>query len=174
MNRVMFRFTVLLIMAFLAAGCSGNGREEGEVKTADSAKVEKMTPADLGKAVADNYVEVMNKVIELLKDKPPVEEVKPKVETLKETYIQKFVALGERRESFTQAERASADSRISMGVMQIPGATYTQYSDIQRYYMQENLEMGNLIASFNIITQYASFELLKKQEPQEAERLGIE
>lgn len=174
MNRVISSFTVLLIMVFLASGCSGNGREEGEVKTTDSPEVEKMTPAELGQAVADNYVEVMNKVIGLLKDKPPVDEVKPKLETLKETYIQKFVALGERRDTFAQADRAAADSRISMGISRIPEATYAQYSDIQRYYMQENIEMGNLIASFNIITQYASFELLKKQEPREAERLGIE
>jgi len=28
--------------------------------------------------------------------------------------------------------------------------------------------------SFNIITQYANFDLLKKQEPEEAKRLGIQ
>ena len=35
-------------------------------------------------------------------------------------------------------------------------------------------ELANEIAQFNVITQYANFELLKKQLPEEAERLGIE
>ena len=32
----------------------------------------------------------------------------------------------------------------------------------------------NLVGSLNIITQYADFDLLKKQAPEEAKRLGIE
>jgi hypothetical protein len=33
--------------------------------------------------------------------------------------------------------------------------------------------VANLIASFNIIGQYANFDLLWEQTPEEAERLGI-
>ena len=33
--------------------------------------------------------------------------------------------------------------------------------------------MANLIAAFNIIGQYANFDLLRRQAPDEAERLGL-
>jgi hypothetical protein len=165
MNKMRFSIISLLAILFMMAGCSGNG--QGEVG-------EKMTPVELGKAIAANYVEVMNKVINLLKDTPPGIEVKPKLEELKETYVQKFVAFGKQRETLSAADKATTDSQISMGISKIPMATYNRYTEIQKHYMGSDTGMANLIASFNIITQYASFELLKKQEPEEAKRLGIE
>ena len=42
------------------------------------------------------------------------------------------------------------------------------------HYAKIDAELAALIGSFNIITQYSQFELIKKQEPAEAERLGIE
>ncbi len=44
----------------------------------------------------------------------------------------------------------------------------------QHYYGTENYELSKNISSFNIIMQYAQFELVKKQAPDEAARLGIE
>jgi len=46
--------------------------------------------------------------------------------------------------------------------------------DIYNSYPEDDLAFKNLLASFNILTQYADFDLLKQQAPEEAARLGIE
>ena len=50
---------------------------------------------------------------------------------------------------------------------------FKPFSEGQQFYMKKDPNLGKLIKDFNIITQYAFFDLLKKQDPKEAERLGI-
>ena len=51
---------------------------------------------------------------------------------------------------------------------------YQSYKTLYEYYADDDLSFANLLASFNILTQYADFELLKAQDPEEAARLGIQ
>ena len=51
---------------------------------------------------------------------------------------------------------------------------WERYTEIQGHYASGDVEFGNLIADFNVITQYADLDLLKQQAPDEAARLGIE
>ena len=65
------------------------------------------------------------------------------------------------------------DAAIGMSINTVPGDVFTAYSKGQSAYQAKDAGLGDLITSFNILTQYANFELLKKQAPEEAKRLGI-
>ena len=48
-----------------------------------------------------------------------------------------------------------------------------QHAPMKLYKGMEMIAFMNLSASFNVITQYAAFELPRKQNPDEADRLGL-
>ncbi len=85
--------------------------------------------------------------------------------------MQKLVELGHKREALDESDRSTVN-RTTMAVLgRISPDLYEAYRAAQRNYAGS--ETGELIASFNTITQYMNFELLKRQEPAEAERLGL-
>ena len=142
-----------------------------EKKTEQKAE---MSPKEIGQQVGEIYGETLGKVVELLKDKPEPSEVLAKVEALKEETIAKMVELGRKREALDAAGRSTVDSQILMKANSLNrDPMYSSFNDIQMHYFQ-NRDFHKLVISFNIITQYANFDLLKKQEPEEARRLGIQ
>ena len=132
-----------------------------------------MSPADLGDAIGTLYVEAIGAVTEELGPRPEPEALRPKLETMKEGYVSKLVAYGRAREAMAEADRATVDSKIGSAMMRVPNETWTAYSEGQQHYFSSDSDLADLIASFNVITQYANFDLLEKQEPDEAKRLGI-
>ena len=54
----------------------------------------------------------------------------------------------------------------------LPATTFEAYQQTLTDY-RDDPDLSDLIASFNIIGQYANFDLLRDQEPDEAARLGI-
>ena len=132
------------------------------------------TPQELGDEIGKVYVGTLEEVTRLVENQPAAAEVKAKVADLKEQAIQQLVELGKQREALSEADRAVVTSRIGMALSSIGSADwYTQFSEAVSYYNKEDSDLSAMLASFNIIGQYAQFELLKQQEPQEAERLGI-
>ena len=160
-KRIILWLPVVFLVAFSACGDSG--------KETSSA----MTPEQLGKAIADVYVKCMTKVTDMTAEKEDVSILKPKLETYQEEVISKLVELGKKREAMGIDDRATVDRNISAGFSALPREIYTRYNEGYKHYAGVDRETGNLIASFNTITQYANFDLLKKQNPKEAERLGI-
>ena len=65
------------------------------------------------------------------------------------------------------------DAAITAGLGALSPELYDAFQEGQAYYQAQDLELGNLIAAVNIITQYANFDLLRGQEPEEAARLGL-
>lgn len=128
---------------------------------------------ELGKTIADIHLESMKKVNELMKDRPAAQDLTPKVASLKEETIKKLVELGKKVQSLDQAGKKKVELKVSMAFSSMPADVFKAYSEGQQFYMKTDNNLAKLISSFNIITQYAFFDLLKKQEPQEAERLGI-
>ena len=157
---------LLLPVVFLAvfSACGDSGEETPAVNT----------PDQLGKAIGDTYVKCMTEVADMTAKKEDAATLKPKLETLKEEVIGKLVELGKKREAMETAERATVDRSISAGISAIPREVYSRYTEGYKHYAGVDRETGNLISSFNVITQYANFDLLKKQNPKEAKRLGIE
>jgi hypothetical protein len=131
------------------------------------------TPADLGDAIGELYVAAYADVVALLGDRPTPETALAGLGELKEDYIGRLVALGREREALAEADRAAVDARISAAVRQVPADTFAAYQDALDAY-RDDPEVTSLITSFNVIGQYANFDLLRAQEPEEAARLGLE
>jgi hypothetical protein len=131
------------------------------------------SPDELGKAIADNYLEALKKLNELMKDKPDAKDLAPKVDALKEETIKKMVELGKKVAALDDAGQKKVNAKVSMSFSSLPGDVFKAFSEGQQHYMKADTKLGNTIKDFNIITQYAFYDLLKKQAPKEAERLGI-
>lgn len=174
---------ILAALSLMLMACGGSGEKAagseaaGESAPLMETKTEtpaELTPAELGKKIGDLYVQALSEVTEMLKEKPEVAEVRPQVEQLKEKYIQQLVELGRKREALDSSARAAADSQIMIKVNALSRESwYATFNEVQQHYFQDR-DFHKLVIGFNIIGQYANFDLLKKQEPEEAQRLGIE
>jgi hypothetical protein len=131
------------------------------------------SPDELGKAIADNQLEALKKLNELMKSQPEPKDLTPKVDALKEETIKKMVELGHKVAKLDAAGQKKVDAKVSMAFGNTPGDVFKAFSAGQQFYAKKDPSLGKTIKDFNIITQYALFYLLKKQEPKEAERLGI-
>jgi hypothetical protein len=131
------------------------------------------SPDDLGKAIADNYLTALKKVNELMKDRPEPADLSPKVEALKEETIKQMVEVGHKVAKLDDAGKKKVDAKVSMALGNTPGDVFKAFSEGQMFYQKKDPNLGKNIKDFNIITQYGLFDLLKKQAPKEAERLGI-
>ena len=165
------------LTVFACGGGEGNSTETQPASQAVETKAEQkaeMSPAEIGQQISELYRKTMGNLVELLEDKPEASAVQPDVEALKEACVNEMVDLGRKREALDQAGRATVDSQISSKVYSFSkDPVFTSFNDIQQHYFQ-NRDFHKMVMSFNIITQYANFDLLKKQEPAEAQRLGIE
>lgn len=168
-----------LTIPFVIWACGGeneNGMEtvsQEKSKASQAEQKTEMTPEEIGQRVGDLYVESMRQLVNLLESKPEPSQVQAKVEKLQEDTITKMVELGRKREALDTSGQSKVDSQIRMKMNSFyDDPVFTSFNDIQQHYFQ-NQNFHDLVMSFNVITQYANFELLKKQEPEEAERLGI-
>lgn len=150
---------------------AGEPAPAAEVKAQTPAE---MTPVELGRKIGDLYVQSLSEVTEMLKDKPGIAAVRPQVEHLKQEYVLQLVELGRKREALDASGKATVDSQIMMKVNGLSREPwYATFNEVQQHYFQDQ-DFHKLVISFNVIGQYANFDLLKKQEPEEATRLGIE
>lgn len=174
----------ILLIAFLAAvfslSCSKgtkNGTDTTAVSDTSSAVVpdEPMNPKELGEEIGSVYLKALEDVTVLIKDKPDAAEIRPAVEELKEANIQILVGFGKLREEMNPSDRGLVDLAI-MGKLDSLSKVewYTTYTTVISEYASTDRDFYDLLSSFNIIGQYANFDLLKSQEPEEAKRLGIE
>jgi hypothetical protein len=173
---------VLCAFALLfASACGGDdsgsstATTTGAESTTATAQAAEMTPDEIGAAVGATWADAMQELVALLESKPESSAIKSQVEQLKERYVVKLVALGRLREALSDSDKA----RVSAGITKALEASadepwFTSYMDIYDGYSDGDLDFANLLASFNILTQYADFDLLKQQAPEEATRLGIE
>jgi len=156
--------------AAVGCGSSDDGAESGGDAGSTAAAT---TPEEIGAQVVAVYTETMAEVVELMEPRPDAATLAPELEKLKEYAIGQLVALGKQREALDADGRAASDAVVRDGLSSLSPELYAQYQEGQSYYLSQDMELGNLIASFNIITQYADYDLLRSQEPDEAERLGL-
>jgi hypothetical protein len=167
--------------SLFASACGGDdsgsstATTTGAESTTATAQAAEMTPDEIGAAVGATWADAMQELVALLESKPESSAIKSQVEQLKERYVVKLVALGRLREALSDSDKV----RVSAGITKALDASadepwFTSYMDIYDGYSDGDLDFANLLASFNILTQYADFDLLKQQAPEEAARLGIE
>jgi hypothetical protein len=177
---------ILLVTAgLLLAACGGSDDPTATTAAGGSATTAAATPTseaaaalganELGDQIGAVYVGSIEAVAVLLKDKPEAATVKAQVEDLKASTITKLVELGKAREAMSTSDRAKVDFQINAALTAAGSKDwYTTYNDVWKHYSAADAEFGNVIAAFNIIGQYANFDLLKQQLPEEATRLGIQ
>lgn len=181
-NMIKSNFTGLFItlaLIAMAVGCSnsGGGNQQGgagdqQVSVPESAQ-------ELGKKISNDYWEAMGELKAMVQPKPEAGELKPKVQAMRDKYIERFVAYGKAIEAKGESyknEVTSAQNRAEAERRYAPNSDAIDISwlgEAVNYYRPKDNDLGNMIADVNIITQYAYFDLLKQQRPKEAERLGI-
>lgn len=170
-------YAIVVVLAGLvmvvAAGCGGGEQASATGEQAAAQAPAAMSPAELGEAIGNVYKEAIEDVAAAMADRPEAAALRPKLETMKEGYVQHLVDLGRAREALGPGDRATVDSKVRIAISLVPTATFTAFAEGQSHYISKDRDLANLIASFNVITQYADFELLKKQAPDEAKRLGV-
>jgi hypothetical protein len=168
---------ILLAAGILGSAACGGGTgvtstTAAATTSAASTTAAALSPADLGDEVGALYLAAYDDLVALLADRPDAATAAGELAALKEQYIQEMVSLGRRREALGTADRATVDARITAALDRLPAETYDAYQLAFTDYGSD-LEVANLIAAFNILGQYANFDLLREQAPEEAERLGI-
>jgi hypothetical protein len=165
----------------LATGCGSSTSDETSATqvpltaAAVTTTEAPITAVTIATGVVDTWTEAMQKLVGLLEGTPQPNAIRAEVESLKEEYIQRFVVFGRQRLDLSPADQAEMSSLIFAGIGALAEKPwYKDYNSQYGHYSTGDLEFSNLLASFNILTQYSDFELLKKQAPEEAVRLGIE
>jgi len=171
-----FRATTLLLLAvplvFMACDKKADadgGKKEGGDKAAAAAE----SPKDLGAAAAKIYVDTVTKVTAALEKKPSVDDARKAVTELLDAAKKSLVEIGKKREAMKAGDRSNFDRAMMKGMRGVSGETFSKFGKLQMEYQKQDSKLGTLIAEANIITQYAAFELLKKQKPEEAKKYGI-
>lgn len=172
MKRLEFISILILSLVFIAGGC---GKEQNSPATDQPAVTSaEADPAEtLGQKIGSSYVETLKQVVAMLNDKPPAADARAMLTDMKNWTIELMVGLGREREALSAADQARVDGVLSGRIAAVPADLFKEYQAGQAYY-KDDRELFQLIADFNIITQYANFDLLKKQLPEEAKRLGIQ
>ena len=145
-----------------------------EETTASTEPAPATSPDDLGDEISTLYLAAYDDVIDTLADRPEPGEATARLTELKDQYIEQLVELGHQREELDESARASVDATILSSVMALPDDTLAEFQAVaDHYFDSQDSELYYLITSFNVIGQYANFDLLREQEPDEATRLGI-
>jgi len=176
MNKTLAIMVIISALAFSAAAC---GKKEAAPEAAAPSVAAPAVPVasadaaeNLGKKIGSSYIETLKQVVAMLNDKPAAVDAKAMLGDMKNWTIELMVGLGREREALSVVGRAKADMVLSDRIAATPADLFAEYQAGQAYY-KDDRELFQLIADFNIITQYANFDLLKKQLPEEAKRLGI-
>jgi hypothetical protein len=182
--------TLVIVGALLVGACGSDGAAPATTRADESSTTEAPatsaapatsepaeTPLDaaseLGASISVIYLAAYDDVIVLLSDRPDPADALVELAELKEQYVQELVALGHEREALDSSLRAQVDSVILSTVSGLDSGTLAEYQAALDHYVADR-EVYDLILSFNIIGQYANFDLLREQEPEEAARLGVE
>ncbi len=127
----------------------------------------------LGVQIGEIYCDVMGQVIKMLKSLPDVDKIKPKILELQEKSITQLVELGKIKEELDEGAKGVINSDIMTEMRNISMDDFKAFSAAVNHYRPLDNDLANTISGFNTITQYADFDLLKKQKLKEFERLGL-
>lgn len=162
---------IIFLSIILAAGCGGEASDETD-ETSDQAE-EIADPEVLGNRVADIYEDMYANLNDLVNQGLPADELWTEITTMKEDYINQFVELGAAREGMTEEQKQTANRTIRSRFYNLDTDVFNSVNDAIIFYREQDNSLANEISQMNILTQYADYELLREQEPEEAARLGI-
>jgi hypothetical protein len=174
---------MILCLSLTLTACGGESAPAGEQETiaeAEDATVQEGLPMSeyedpqyLSGAILDNYYGAFSELATLVSMNPSATELKPLVEELRNSYIDIFVGFGAYYEAMDSSARATVDACVAAGFAGLNMDDFNAVSDAVAFYRAEDGELADMMADFNIITQYAFYDLLRQQDPEEAARLGL-
>ncbi|MCK0150683.1 hypothetical protein MWU54_11655 [Marivita sp. S6314] len=144
-----------------------------------TAPVHAADPKKTGEQIYQIYVDTMSRSNAVLADTPaPSPEIAAQLDAIKEDAITELVALGRDVADMSDADRATVEAVVSSSVSSIhrnsdTKQVYADYQAVWGAYVGGDRDFFDRIKSLNILTQYAFFDLLRKQAPKEADRLGV-
>jgi hypothetical protein len=166
----------------LFAGCAGELPVKGQTTSTEAGSSTTTTISQttaLGRQVASTWQEAVQKLLPLLQGTPPAASIQQQVADLKEQYVQKLVALGRQIRALPSYEQQSVYDRANDILASLGGTDwFTSYKELYDTYAnltdQQNQDFAVLLSTFNTLTEYAFFDVLKAQDPAEATRLSVE
>ena len=174
---------VLLALAAGAVAVSSFACGGGDTKVQPSATAKETaataptagpaSPEDLGQTIYKDFAALHKELAATLAGSPAAADLKPKVAELKNRYIERFVGYGRVRARMSDADAAKVESETRRLLFASPTVNIDALSQAVQRFNSTDPALARELTSLNIITQYAFFDLLKKQEPEEAKRLGI-
>lgn len=129
----------------------------------------------LGKRIMNLANQLNDKIYDLLyKSGSSVTEIHSQLQKWFDEYVSQFVEFGKEKEGLSDEEREKVDNDIMQEYFKLDQERHTAiYIKKHEELYEVSEDTANLLLKFNIITQYSDFALLKKQNPEEAERLGL-
>lgn len=167
----------------MKAGAPGTPSTAASAAAGTPTNAPKLTPAQAWATdVVACYETALKDCVAALAGTPPAADVLPKLKAIEAKTIEKLVPLGRQREAMEKPVRAQADNAFASKLMGQQSADYfkTYYQLMMGPYSRgkaktdSEKEAAEVLFGMNVITQYAQFEVLKKQLPKEAARLGIQ
>ncbi len=171
----MRHFAILLSILTLSLflGACGDKKSGGD-GSGEAAANDTSTPKGLGDAIGDAYLKCMKDTVALGETGKSAAEIKDDLGKLRAGCIDTMVAFGKLRAALNEADGSTADSALMKKMSSSDRDAFKKFADASKRLQKEDRKVGNDFVNMNTLTQYANYELLKKQLPKEAKRLGIE
>lgn len=172
--RRLLTIALALCATIFMANCSKD--KKGSNDESESTGVT-ATNEEIAKNIATTYQEGFVEFEKILDKYPKAnQEMKDEFEKLYDETLKKMVAFGKLVEQKDEADKEKIGSLVFSHVMDMDNlqGILNKFNDRTFEISKFDEELDHKMTHFNIITQYAFYDLLKKQNPEEAERLGIE
>ncbi len=143
----------------------------------DSA-VQEVTAQAVGQAIVAVQRAALVDTAQLLQDRPPPAQALALFEAKEQQWIDQLLPLGAQEQRFDAMQRRSVRLQVSLFHQQLQRdpeliKLFKAYTQAVNHYIDVDPELHRRLARVNIITQYAFHDLLRKQAPEEALRLGL-
>jgi len=130
-------------------------------------------PKALGRQAGTIYGATIDKLVAALQQNPGVPDAWQAVNAIIADAETQLVELGRTREAMDAGGRSAFDRGVMLQMSEVPYETFEVFSELQRSYQNLDTKLGTRIASANIVTQFANFDLLRQQSPEAAARHGV-
>ncbi len=129
----------------------------------------------LGKRIMSLANQINDQIYDLLyKNENNITETHSQLQKWFDEYVIQFVEMGKEKKALSDQEREKVDNDIMQEYFKLDQERHTAiYIKKHEELYQKSEDAANLLLKFNIITQYSDFVLLKKQNPEEAKRVGV-
>lgn len=128
----------------------------------------------LGVAIGEVYCQTMMRLGALIEShlsEPTV--LAQEARQLRDEAITTLINRGHEREGLSAELRKTTDLATRGQIQRVDQVAWQAMSKATMTFMFTHNALSQLLSSFNVLTQYAAFELLRAQNPAEADRLGL-